>query len=384
MNDDDASFTSINFDTEFAIYLADEKPDVELMEFTTSDSFDALLIATFPDINDVSMHIVQNQHESKSYCPYLKLYLSGKGAPNCKLQTTLRIGGVTDIDCSYGKALVVGGKANFDVTGMPFDFFCGSIGVVEWLDDIDIEALYPHSSIESLAKARHTFKLSGNCVVCALGKRRCNFDFPCRYCKKHGLECAPSPNESRSRARLAWKAWNDTKTMYVSSSCLYQIKRELETYKLSVQRQVYDSVSSYYDDLEKPDLPVICVSTIPQELKSFIGKSTTYKVEWMMDGMYHVATTDDYGKAFMTAPEIYRNCMAWKIPPKLTDCTGLSVPLYAIRLWIESLESPCFPIAYRGLVYWGDVGVVLTSYIRVMSYIIDPKHHITVTVCCKG
>ena len=381
---DDASFSSFDFDTEFAIYIADEKPDIELMEFTTSSSFDALVMATFEDLSVVSMHIVQNSHESKSYCPYLKLYLSGKGDSNCKLQSTLRIAGVTDIDCSYGKALVVGGRTDFSITGVPYDFFCGSIGVVEWLDDIDIEALYPNTSIANLARAKTQFKLSGNCVACAVGKRRCSLDIPCRYCKSHGLDCVPSPNEPRSRAKSLYKAWNNQKGLYVSSSCLYQIKRELETYSMAINQSMYTSISSYHPDLEKPQLPIICVSTIPQELKSFIGRSSTYKVEWMMDGKYHVATTDDYGVAFMSAPAIYRNCMSWKIPPKLVDSLGLSIPLYALRLWVESLETPGFPVAYRGLVYWSDVGVVLTSYIRVMSVVIGPKHHITVTVCAKG
>lgn len=231
------------------------------------------------------------------------------------------------------------------------------------------------------ARGDLVYELLGPCSRCSDFKVKCDKILGCSRCKKYG-DCEPSRYDTTTRCR------------FLSRSILTSVftHNDLSKYQLSMQANVFGGrpclgraemkdvlgrleASGY----EKRTIPLGIISYLPDELKSFIGDHSVYKIEWMLNGRYVCSMSEPYGENFVTEQEVIDIGRVHAYPPKLVDTCGLNEYEMAYKMWLETLFHPLNGVVYNGSAYWKEEKVVAWTTVRMISAVINYEYIVTVT-----
>lgn len=121
------------------------------------------------------------------------------------------------------------------------------------------------------------------------------------------------------------------------------------------------------------------IADIPHELKTFVGDSRRFKVEWFVASRYHVVMSDEYAADIIEESLIRQISTEKSIPPKLVDNCNLSDREIGFSMWDNSLRHPKTGINYTGSGLRKSDCVVTYLTVRIMSDIINSEYVVTVT-----
>lgn len=231
------------------------------------------------------------------------------------------------------------------------------------------------------ARGDLVYELLGPCARCSELKVRCDKVLGCSRCKKHG-DCEPSRYDITTRCRMLSRG--------IFTSVFTH--NDLSKYQLSMQANVFGcrpclgrgEMKDVLSRLEesgygKNTIPVGIISHLPDELKSFIGDHSTYKIEWMVNGKYVCSMSESYGDNFLTEQEIIGIARVYAYPPKLVDTCGLNEYEMGYKIWLETLFHPLNGVVYNGSGYWKAEKEVAWTTVRMISAVINHEYIVTVT-----
>lgn len=136
-----------------AIYMTNDEPDVRNLEAESPEKLDLMIQELFPNAVDNIQMVVPNGHESKYFCGYFRIVMSGYGmkAPiNFKFETFMRNANITSVYPRCRAALVVGIEP---VAGVPMSvptyFRLTSLEQLQIMGDTDMACLQPIAGAQS-------------------------------------------------------------------------------------------------------------------------------------------------------------------------------------------------------------------------------------------
>ena len=99
-----------------------------------------------------------------------------------------------------------------------------------------------------------------------------------------------------------------------------------------------------------------------------------WRVEWMYEGRMQSRVSPGFNQRYKPMLKGVRELYA-----KMTDTLQFEKPEMAHKLWLESLYRPEQVVFYEGWAYHLDEDKVKFQTARVMSFILDYEHVITIT-----
>lgn len=128
-----------------AIYMSNSDPDVRIVEALNPDALDLETNRLFPNAHDNIQMVVPNGHESKYFCGYFRIVMSGYGmrSPiNYKFETFMRAANIQSIYPRCTAALVVGLEPVHNVPlSVPTFFRLTSLEHLQIMGDIDMTCM---------------------------------------------------------------------------------------------------------------------------------------------------------------------------------------------------------------------------------------------------
>lgn len=229
--------------------------------------------------------------------------------------------------------------------------------------------------------AFHLFSPCERCTRCKLG---CSRTLHCKKCGE-GHKCIPGKLESTIRA----------KRLYSLVSAGEFLHNDFARYQLSLESSVHGG-KAVLGRLEMPEvhrriyapvasvIPVGDLSALPDCLKDHVGDHPVFKIEWLVNGVYHCVTSNSYASQIISGEEIMEIAKRHSIPPKIVDTLGLNDFEMGYRMWCESLFSPGLCISFTGSGFWREDGRLMYTTARIMSVIVSHTYIITTTTVGRG
>lgn len=244
---------------------------------------------------------------------------------------------------------------------------------------------YHGFAISTSTAASEDYRLMVTCKGCSTDHRRCSLVYPCTRCANFERPCHPADRDVGLRAKQVLKDLVNGALTH-NDHAMYQIYLQTQLYRLTSTLDKTEVLDIYrrIGDTAICELPEPKVSELPSGLFEVIRMTSAVKVEWLYDGRYYVATSDDYGANFIAGSDISKLAKTMSVPPKLVDTINLCTPSKALELWIGSVSIPNVIVKYRGKAFWASDKSVCPTTVRMMTAIYRYDYMITVTAVTRA
>lgn len=230
--------------------------------------------------------------------------------------------------------------------------------------------------------SQDTFKLHLVCSMCSYRKTSCCHNLPCKACGTR-RECIPHTKEWLYRSRAAFRRVVDG--VYPHNDIA---KRELylqcNTYDVSHRIRRSDLMAltgdGEFNPLTKEEMET---SAIPEMMRSIMDTSSTWKLEWMRDGVYSMTVGDGYKDSIIDGDEVNKLTSIYSVPPKMVDTMNCNNVDLVYLMWCETLVSTGIVARRTDLVYWKSIKTVKPTMIEMVSFYSKERGIMTLTRLSK-
>jgi hypothetical protein len=255
------------------------------------------------------------------------------------------------------------------------------------LSDIPVELRVHQLSVVSMSSAAETsYQMALGCKTCIDRKTKCNRMFPCGACLP--TECEPREDLVKCMATKAFGDWVSGAFHHsdVLRSVIYHQSIELGGKTGLTSMDVGFLMARLESNNIIPvAIPPRTLTDLPLQLRPFVIAGDMYRVEWMYAEGYGTKTSVAWEANLQPVAKTVEIAEKTKLPYTFCDMIGMQDYRTNIKMLVDSVEDPLYPVVFRGKIIWmGDGNRCMTATITRTSMVLDYRHIISVVVVKRG
>lgn len=255
------------------------------------------------------------------------------------------------------------------------------------LYDIPVEHRVRQLSVIAMSSAAETsYQMSLGCKTCIDRKTKCNRMFPCGSCLP--TDCKPRPDLVKCMASKAFQDWVSGAFNHNDAlrSVIYHQSIELGGKTGLTSMDVGFLMARLESNNTIPvAVPALTLLDLPLQLRRLVNPGEMYRVEWMYAEGYGTKTSASWETNLQPIAKTIEIARKSKLPYSFCDMIGMQDYRTNIKMLVDSVEDPLYPVVFRGKIIWmGDGNRCMTATITRTSMVIDYRHIISVVVVKRG